>query len=184
VADGLSIQVRLDGFDRLVRSLNSVDVGQRTRLFLDGVGHLIVSEARLRAPVNVGLLRSSIFHEVDQQEPPRYVDVGSRVRYAPYMEYGTGTTHDHPSWPKVRHIPFVGRDEDGRPVAALFWYAKRKGLGFGGGYAIARAIAKRGGLMPRRFLRGSIEDLRGRIGERWVEVRDGISRHIAGGGQA
>ena len=71
MADGLDIRVRLDGFDRLVRSLDSVDVGQRTRLFLDGVGHLIVSEARLRSPVNVGLLRSSIFHEVDQQEPPR-----------------------------------------------------------------------------------------------------------------
>ena len=182
MADGLDIQVRLDGYDRLVASLDNIGIQQRTRTFLDATGHLVVSEARVRAPVNVGLLRASIFHEVDGSTDPRWVDVGSRVRYAPYMEYGTGLKHDHPNWPKERHIPFVNRDEKGEPVGALFWYANRKGLGFGGGYAIARAIAKRGGLMPRRFLRGSIESLRGRIAERWQDVLAGISRDLAGGG--
>ena len=180
MADGLSLHVRLEGFDRFAASLANIQPGVRTRLFLDAVGQLIVSEARRRAPVNVGLLRSSIFHEVDQQDPPRWVDVGSKVRYAPYMEYGTGTVHDHPNWPHARHIPFVNRDENGRPVAALFWYAKRKGLGYGGGYAIARAIAERGGLKPRRFLRGSIEDLSAKISERWTQVRDGIARDLSG----
>lgn len=184
MADGLDIRVRLDGFDRLVRSLNSVDVGQRTFLFLDAAGTLVRDEARIRTPVNSGLLRAQINYEVDQQSPPRWVDIGTRVHYAPYMEYGTGLVHDHPSWPKVRHIPFVNRDEKGQPVQGLFYWASRKGLGKGGAYRIAHAIAKRGGLRPRRFLRGSLEDLQGRIGQRWAEVRDGISRHIAGGGQA
>jgi len=184
MADGLDVQVRLEGYDRLVASLANIEIGQRTRTFLDATGQLIVSEARIRTPVNVGLLRSSIFHEVDGDSSPRWVDVGSRVHYAPYMEYGTGLTHDHPSWPKVRHIPFVNRDEDGRPVAALLWWGKRKGMGYGGGWAAARAIAKRGGLKPRRFLRGSVESLRGRIGERWQDVLAGISRDLAGGGGA
>lgn len=185
MADGLDIQVRLEGFDRLTASLRGLQVGQRTRAFLDATGHLVVSEARRRAPVNVGLLRASIFHEVDGNSDPRWVDVGSNQHYAPYMEYGTGLTHDHPSWPKVRHIPFVNRDEEnGRPVGALFYWAKRKGMGFAGGWGVARAIARRGGLRPRRFLRGPIEDLKPRINDNWRLVLDGIRNDLAGGGQA
>ena len=180
MADGLDIQVRLEGYDRFVASLDNVGIQQRTRMFLDATGHLVVSEARIRAPINVGLLRASIFHEVDGSTDPRWVDVGSRTRYAPYMEYGTGVTNDHPTWPKVRHVPFVNRDENGRPVAALFWWANRKGMGYAGGWGVARAIAKRGGLKPRRFLRGSIETLAGTIGERWRDVLAGITRDLGG----
>jgi len=181
---GVRLDVRLDGWERLVASLASVAPEQRVRQFLDSTGLLLRDEARRRAPVNSGVLRSQIFHEVDSAEPPQWVDVGAMPHYAKYMEFGTGLRHDHPNWPRKRHFGYVlEQGAHWQPVPGLVYWAKRKGMGAPESAArgLMVAIARRGGLDPRRYLRGPIEDLRGRVADRWASVFSGIVRDVSGG---
>ena len=53
---------------------------------------LVEGRAKVRAPVDTGRLRSSITHRV--KERPLVGTVGSKVHYAPHVEYGT-----RPHWP-------------------------------------------------------------------------------------
>jgi hypothetical protein len=142
------VTIKVEGLDKLMARLR-VDplVGKPLRDGFEAVGHLVVSEARKRAPVDRGLLRASIAHEAETLG----VKVGAKPKYAPYMEYGTGLVHDHPSWPRKRHVV---------PPGALAGWGKRKGAD---GAAVANAISRRGGLKPRRYLRGALEDNTGRI---------------------
>jgi len=54
---------------------------------LEGVGSFLHAEASLRAPVDTGMLRSSINYSVD--EPEKTVRYGTNVEYAIYVEKGT-----------------------------------------------------------------------------------------------
>ena len=147
-----SISIRVEGLDRLIAKLRAEPLlAQPLRSGFEKVGFLLGSEARRRAPVDRGQLRASIAHQVDPSPVPTWVKVGAKPHYAPYMEYGTGLIHDHPSWPRKPHkIPF----------GALDGWAKRKGLDGG---AVAGAVMARGGLKPRRFLRGALEDNREKV---------------------
>jgi hypothetical protein len=46
-------------------------------------------EAKRRVPVEHGTLRSSIIHEVDHDNTGPYCKVGTNVKYAKYLEFGT-----------------------------------------------------------------------------------------------
>ena len=52
---------------------------------------IVESDAKLRAPVDTGNLRSSITHTVEGDR----ATVHTNVEYAPYMEYGTSRTAAH-----------------------------------------------------------------------------------------
>ena len=146
------ITVRVEGLDRVLAGLQPVPLfAAPLRKGFDAVGYLLTSEAKRRAPVDRGTLRASIAHEVEGGAIPTGVKIGAKPFYAPYMEYGTGLAHDHPSWPRKRHMV---------PPGALDGWAKRKGLDGG---AVARSINKRGGLAPRRFLRGALEANEARV---------------------
>lgn len=97
--------------------------------------------AREGAPVDTGRLRASITHEVEHENGQIIGIVGSNVDYAPWMEEGTGT--------------FTGHSPHYPPGAALEVWARRHG--FDSGYQVARAIGRRGGLAPRRFLAQAFE---------------------------
>ena len=72
---------------------------------------------------------------------PLWAKGGSNVKYAPYMEYGTGRLADaEGGGGGGRHWP---------PAQALEGWASRHGFGPGGGFLVARAIGRRGGLKPR-----------------------------------
>jgi len=143
--------ITIEGLDLVMARLRADLIAQRhLRAGLEAVGLLLVSEARKRAPVDRGPLRASIAHKVDPSAVPLFVEIGhltdSAAPYAPYMEFGTGLVHDHPSWP--RRVPMV-------PPRALEGWARRHGAN---PFAVARAIPRRGGLTPRRYLRGALED--------------------------
>ena len=53
---------------------------------------IVESDAKLRAPVDTGNLRSSITHTVEGDR----ATVHTNVEYAPYMEYGTSRTAAQP----------------------------------------------------------------------------------------
>lgn len=183
------IRLTVDGLTRLVARLrDNAGVADELHKAYHDIGLHAVSASRRKAPVGVsGKLRNSIFFEVDWAPLPTYVKVGvlggQAANYAAYMEYGTGLVHDHPSWPKKRHV-----------VPAHFlegWVAakgRRRGERAGArrarlamvsenASAVANAIFKRGGLMPRRYLRGPFEENR----ERYIQrIKRAIRRMSLG----
>jgi hypothetical protein len=99
--------------------------------------------------VDTGRLRASIATEVRSDGflgSGLVAAVGSNVIYAPHMELGTGT--------------FAGRKRHYPPPSALATWARRHGTN---AWAVAAAIGRRGGLRPRRFLRGALEANRAQI---------------------
>lgn len=154
----MTIRVQIDGLPDLIRRLRE-DAGLARPLeqAYHAIGKIQQSASVNRAPKDVGNLKNSIVVEVDRSPLPGYVRVGTlggeKPRYAAYMEFGTGLVHDHPSWPRKRHVV---------PGRVLVPWAARKarsrtGGPQGGAYGVARAITARGGLEPRRYLRGPFE---------------------------
>lgn len=143
----MSITVKVPNLDKLQQLTDAKQglVSTELRKAIDGSGFIVESEAKRLAPVDRDQLRASITHTVDSDSPPKFVEIGTPVFYAPYMEYGTGLVHDHPNWPRNPHR---------LSPSVLAGWAGRHGLNE---YAVAGAIMKRGGLRPRRFLRGALE---------------------------
>lgn len=156
----MSIRVRVDGLPALLRRLRE-DAGaaQELRKAFKAIGLEQQSASVRKAPHNFGKLQNSITFEVDKSPLPTFVRVGTiggdRPTYAAYMEFGTGLVHDHPSWPRRAHVVPTGR----RTPPGLKLWAKRKGKD---PYTIAGAINAKGGLEPRRYLRGPFEAHRAR----------------------
>lgn len=54
---------------------------------LELVGEFVESEAKLRCPVDTGMLRNTITHDVNPDGTS--VRIGTSTEYAPYVELGT-----------------------------------------------------------------------------------------------
>lgn len=105
------------------------------------------AQAKILAPVDTGRLRASITGAAQWRGVVELVGVvGSNVQYAPYVEYGTGTLAEGEGGKGGAHFP---------PPAALDRWARRHHMP--SGFVVARAIARRGGLRPRPFLRPAVE---------------------------
>lgn len=154
IGQGREFSVTTKGFDRLLKKMDAEFLlAGGMRKALEAAAIMIESEARARAPNNQGQLVQSITHEVDDAILPTFARVGTNAPQAPWMEFGTGLVHDHPTWPHKVHSP---------PGPALQVWAERHGIQ-GGGWAVARGIKKRGGLKPRRYLRGAFEAFRPQV---------------------
>jgi phage gpG-like protein len=104
------------------------------------------------AGVDTGRLRASITPEVRVQNNVITGVVGSAMEYAPYQELGTGV--------------FVGRPPHFPPPDALnVWAARHGGPKAGGGFQVAMAIFKRGGLRPLLFLQRALDKNKDKIPE-------------------
>ena len=117
------IKIRIEGDDRLRRALNSRRIIHGPlKTFLMRSAFIVELNAKQRAPVDTGRLRSSIVTILQ----PRKVSIGPTVQYAPHVEYGT-----RPHWP---------------PQGALQPWARRHGFPTGsiGDFLVRRAIARRG----------------------------------------
>jgi hypothetical protein len=147
--------VRIRGLSDVIEKLDfSKSAISVLKKYLKSAGTVVAGEARRRAPVDSGLLRTSISTEVFEKDGVVVAAIGTNVAnngkpYGAYMEFGTGLVHDHPSWPRARHVV---------PPAALMGWAERKGRGGGNfnEYSVANSITRRGGLKPRRYLRGAL----------------------------
>ena len=51
----------------------------------------IQSSAKRLAPVDLGFLRNSIYLKEESKDKSTVYTVGARAKYAPYIEFGTGT---------------------------------------------------------------------------------------------
>jgi len=101
-----------------------------------------------------GGTRRSLTSERDQSTFPHWARVGSNLQTARWGEFGTGLLSEDPEASRKRHWP---------PAAALEPWARAHGFGPGGGFLVARAIGRRGGLAPRRFLRDAADASEKRI---------------------
>ncbi len=139
--------------NELAKKLTGEPVKNALRGFWSLVLPVVATNVKRKTPVDRGRLRSSIAWRVGEhwgsagRTAATYGEVGTRVSYAPYMEFGTGllsdAPQDDPDRTRARHWP---------PAAKLDLWAKRHKIK-GGGRAVARMIGLRGGLRPRRFLR-------------------------------
>lgn len=97
--------------------------------------------------VNSGQLRNSITPEVKLSRGNVLQGVvGSNLKQAPFMEFGTG-------------IP-AGRPRTTPPIRVLKVWVDQKNRGGKNlnAYVVQRAIYKRGGLMPRKYLQRAFDD--------------------------
>jgi hypothetical protein len=130
---------------------------------------LVERSAKLKAPVDNGLLRASITHEIrtaglSGQQTVQGV-VGSNKQNAVFMELGTGTFAGHP---RVK-MP---------PPSVLEVWAKRHNLN---AFLVARAIWKAGGLKPRKFLQNAFEENISAIKQLIGDAVSGIVNRANGG---
>ena len=68
---------------------------------------LVEADAKINCPVDTGLLRSSITHNVYDD----YAEVGTNYSYAPYVEHGTGLFAEAGNG---RQTPWTYQDADGQ----------------------------------------------------------------------
>lgn len=96
--------------------------------------------------VNSGQLRNSITPQVYDKSNVLTGVVGSNLKHAPFMELGTGK--------------FVGKARHTPPIEVLKRWVQQKNRGGKqlNAYMVQRAIAKRGGLRPRKYLQRAAED--------------------------
>jgi len=140
--DGLEIKIQVPDLEKVIRKLGPELISGSVGDFLKRSVITVQGKARMKAPVDTGLMRSDIKFEVDSAQPPTWGKVGTSVFYAPYQEFGTGI--------------FVGKGFHWPPGQALGLWAERHG--FDSGYQVARIIGRKGGLEPRRFMRGGLEE--------------------------
>jgi hypothetical protein len=127
-------------------------VSQPTRNFLERAVVFIQGLAKDRAPRDRGQLWQSITTRVDPSPTPLWGKVGSNVKQALPMEYGTNALSEKPS--ATGSMPFPTGPQ-------LETWAKRHG--FRNGYVVAAIIKRRGGVAPRRYLRGAFAAAKGQI---------------------
>lgn len=145
--------IRVEGLDQLLARMRAEPLfGEHLRKGIMAAALVVESEAKKRAPVDRGQTRAGITHKVDPSPLPLWGTVGTNSPGAAPMEYGTGRNSDGPN-ASAGHWP---------PSAPLDAWAKRKGIDVPG-FVIARSIAAKGGLKPRRFLRGALDAKRDRV---------------------
>lgn len=117
--------------------------GQKMMRTMNRAANLILRDAKRFSPVDTGRLRASMTQTVNPVGFPRRIVgvVGTPVKYAPHMEYGT----DHNKMP---------------PVRALEGWARRHGLN---AFAVAQGILMRGGLKGHFFMKKAADKNRAEI---------------------
>jgi hypothetical protein len=162
-------QIEVPGLEKLRERLEVAHLaGEPMRVFGSRAGITVQGEARKLAPVDTGVLRSSIGYQVDSAPVPLWAKVGTSVFYAPYQELGTGTLAEG-EVAGMRHQP---------PSEALDLWASRHG--FASGREVARIIGRRGGLRPRRFLRGGLKASMRKIDGFVRQLAEEIERRFTG----
>lgn len=81
-------------------------LGDAIQIALERCGNQAEGYAKDLAPVDTGNLRNRISHKVDTEEKAVYI--GTNVKYAPYVELGTGKYY-----PGGRNTPWAYQDANG-----------------------------------------------------------------------
>lgn len=77
----------IENLDKLISKLEKLDDVNQA---MEQVCILVENEAKIKCPVDNGLLRNSITHYIEDNPDELVGVVGTNVEYAPYVEFGTG----------------------------------------------------------------------------------------------
>jgi hypothetical protein len=144
------IELNIENLDEVLEKFGPKLYARAMRQLMTKAAQVGDAQAKRHAPVVMGGLRERLTHIVDPGAIPKRAQVGTNMKHAPFMEFGTGLLADGPGGKRKRHRP---------PAGALDRWAYLHGMGQGAGFLVARAIYRRGGLEPRRFLRDARDDV-------------------------
>lgn len=82
--------MEIQGIDRVLDTLEDMAKMKDLPEAMSKAALLVERDAKKNCPVNDGVLRNSIFSEVEEENTSYIGIVGSNLQYAPYVEYGTG----------------------------------------------------------------------------------------------
>jgi len=128
------IRVRIDGLKDAIRDLKEweQDKIRRTAMQVERSAINIERDAKNAAPVDMGILRSSIAKTVTASDKGRVVsaEVGTSVEYAPFVEFGTGSGVSVPDGQQEYAMQFKGktgrkRNYPARPFLFPAWEKER-----------------------------------------------------------
>jgi HK97 gp10 family phage protein len=105
------ILFRIEGLDALITRLGKLapEIAKEVAMEVNASALAIQSKARRDVVVDNGILRNSIqLKEVNTGDKIMYT-VGSRLKYAPYVEFGTGGTVNVPAGYEDFAIQFKGK---------------------------------------------------------------------------
>ncbi len=77
----------IENLDKLISKLEKLD---NVNQAMEQACILVENEAKIKCPVDNGLLRNSITHYIEDNPNELVGVVGTNVEYAPYVEFGTG----------------------------------------------------------------------------------------------
>lgn len=150
-------EIEIIGDKQLIKALRDPALinGPLTR-FLERASQVVEADAKERAPVDTGRLRSSISRRIEAGQQRAFI--GSPVTYAREVEFGRkpGT------WP----------DRD-----ALQGWVRRHGMPSNATFPIARKIF-RFGIKPRPYLIPALKDNQGRIEGFLKTMADEVEREF------
>ncbi len=150
-----TIKVEIRGMKEIQDDLNRLgtEAAPRVKFGLTKFLSIVADAARLKCPVKTGQLQSSITHQITREDD-KVVEgrVGSNVKYAPYVEFGTGIYGPNKQviTPKNKKVlAWVAYGP--RPTTAEGWKrAQREGRAI-----FARRIR---GMRPRPYLQPAMEE--------------------------
>jgi HK97 gp10 family phage protein len=99
-----SFNVKIYGTDAIIKRLNAAPkkMMEESKLIIDAAVIEIAAKAKQQVAVKTGALKASIRHAKYQPGKGASVSAGNtNVRYAPYVEFGTGTRFQIPVYPNV-----------------------------------------------------------------------------------
>jgi HK97 gp10 family phage protein len=137
----------------------------------------IQSDAKKLAPVNLGMLRNSIYLKSNISSPNSFMfTIGASKKYAPYVEFGTGGKVSIPKGYENYAATFKtksgGKFKD--MVLALTEWVQKKGIASGkqsksAAYMIALSILRKG-LRPQPFLIPAFEQEKPKLKARILNI--------------
>ena len=105
------ISFRIEGLDALIKRMGKLapEIAKEVAMEVNASALAIQSKARRDVVVDNGILRNSIqLKEVNKGDKIIYT-VGSALKYAPYVEFGTGGTVNVPAGYEDFAIQFKGK---------------------------------------------------------------------------
>ena len=152
----VEISGELEGLDQVLRRFRKAPqvFGRYMRTFLQKALVLIERVVKQKTPVNLGVLRSSVGHEIQGVGARMQGVVGSPKDYAPFVELDT-----RPHWPPQRPI--------------MYWVMRKLKLT---GVALRQATRgvqrkiARQGTKGKHMFEQAFEETKGRVGELWASI--------------
>jgi HK97 gp10 family phage protein len=96
--------VKIYNVDAIIKRLEAApkSMMDQSKIIIDEAVQDIAARAKASAPVKTGALKASIRHTKYQAGTGASVSAGNaNVKYAPYVEFGTGTRFQIPVYPNV-----------------------------------------------------------------------------------